>query len=348
MSHNQRTMKNGFRVIDADGHVRDTPDLLQPYLSPKFRNRPLVPSDAADRTVGGKYGRNPAGPAEQLADMDTEGIDVAVLYGTTALAMWKVKDREVAVDVHRAYNDWLADFCRHSSERLKGVAALPMVEPAAAARELERCVKEHGFVAGMAHTRIHNHSIADSAYDELYSAAQQLDVPIAFHAAGNEIDRFENFLQQHTLGHTHEQMSSVVFVIFGQLVERFPTLKIAFLEGMCGWVPMLAERMDEEFEFRAHEAPLLKKDPSEYFKEGRLFFGTEPDEWTIPHVISFLGTDRTLIYASDYPHWDSDFPHTTSKLADRTDLTDENKRNILGDNATRLYPALARVPAGAR
>ena len=66
----------------------------------------------------------------------------------------------------------------------------------------------------------------------------------------------------------------------------------------------------------------------------------------IPRVIEFLGSDETIPYASDYPHWDADFPHTTRKIVERTDLTDANKRNFLGENARRYYPALAAVAAG--
>jgi predicted TIM-barrel fold metal-dependent hydrolase len=116
---------------------------------------------------------------------------------------------------------------------------------------------------------------------------------------------------------------------------------------MVGWIPMLAERMDEEYERRAFEAPLLTKEPSEYFKSGRLFFGAEPEEGMIPTVIEFLGSDQTLLYSSDYPHWDGDFPNTTSSLVARTDLTDENKRNVIGENARRFYSSLAKVPVAA-
>ena len=337
-------MKDGCLVIDADGHVVDTDDSIRPYLEPRFRNRPLITHTAFDRSVGGKYGKAHQSPTIQLEDMDVEGIDIQVLYGTGTLAMTGVRERELSVALHRAYNDWLAEFCRHNPERLKGVAALPMIEPAAAARELERAVTELGFVGGMAHTMIFNHHVGEPCYDELYACAQQYDVPIGFHAGGHEIERFDTFLAQHTIGHTHEQMCSAVFIIYAGILDKFPRLNVAFLEGMCGWVPMLAERMDEEYEKRPHDAPLLTKLPSEHFKSGRVFIGIESEEWMIPTVIRFLGTDETLVYSSDYPHWDGSFPNSTRELVERTDLTDANKRNIFGENARRLYARLAAVP----
>jgi predicted TIM-barrel fold metal-dependent hydrolase len=338
-------MRDGLFVIDADGHVCDDDEAIRPYVEPRFRNRPLVPHTAFDRSVGGKYGKDHRDPAVQVADLDREGIDIQVLYGTGTLAMTRIRERELSIAVHRAYNDWLADYCRHHPDRLKGVAALPMIEPAAAARELERAVADYGFVGGMAHTWIYNHHVGESCYDELYACAQQYDVPIAFHAGGTELERFDTFIAEHTIGHVHEQMCAAVFVVYAGILEKFRRLRIGFLEGTCGWVPMLADRMDEEYEYRPHEAPLLTRKPSEYFKSGRLFVGIESDEWMIPTVIQFLGTDQTLLYASDYPHWDSDFPNTTRKLVARDDLTRENQRNILGENARRFYAALAGVAA---
>lgn len=340
-------MKDGYFVIDGDGHVCDDDECIRPYVEPRFRNRPLVPHTAFDRSVGGKYGKFHQDPAIQIADMDVEGIDLQVLYGTGSLAMTKMIEREHSVAVHRAYNDWLANFIRYNPDRLKGIAALPMIEPVAAARELERCVTELGFIGGMAHTWIYNHHVGEPYYDELYACAQQYDVPIAFHAGGHELGRFDTFLAEHTLGHTHEQMSSLILVVYSGILEKFPRLNVGFLEGMCGWVPMLVERMDEEWEKRPHDAPLLTKKPSEYVKGGHVFFGIEPEEWMIPTVVRFLGSDESLVYSSDYPHWDGGFPNTTRELVERDDLTDGNKRNILGGNAKRLYPALANVPVPA-
>ena len=338
-------MKNGIFVIDADGHVGDDQEAIRPFVDPKFRNRPLIPSDGFDRSVGGKWGQKHTDPKRQIEDMEIEGIDIMVLYGTGVLAMRPIRERDLAVATRRAYNDFLAEFVSHNPKRLKGVAALPMIEPDKAARELERGVTQLGFIGGMAHTTIFNHEVADPCYDDLYACAQQYNVPIAFHAAGAEIQRFDTFLATHTIGHSHEQMCAVISTVFAGVLEKFPRLNLGFLEGMVGWIPFLAERMDEEYEKRPHDAPLLTKKPSDYFKIGRMFFGAEPDEWMIPTVNRFLGTDRSLIYASDYPHWDSDFPNTVKTMVGRDDLTDDNKRNILGLNATLFYPALAQEAA---
>ena len=114
--------------------------------------------------------------------MDLEGIDVQVIYGTGSLAMTGIRERELSVAVHRAYNDWLAEFCRHNPERLKGIAALPMIEPGGGAARARAGGHGLGFIGGMAHTTIYNHHVGEPYYDELYACAQQYDVPIGFHA----------------------------------------------------------------------------------------------------------------------------------------------------------------------
>lgn len=342
-------MKNGYFVIDGDGHVHEdqnSAEALRRHMSPQFRTRPFGLGGFVDRSQGGKYGKRHGNPVVQIEDMDIEGIDIQVLYPTALLGAWGLKDPAFAVDLHRAYNEWLAEFCSYRRDRLKGVAVLPMVDPGAAARELERGVRELGFVGGMAHTRIYNHQVSDACFDELYACAEQYDVPIGFHASGSEIDRaerFDTFLAEHTLGHTLEQIYATIQVVYGGVLEKFPRLRVAFLEGLVGWIPMLMERMDEEYERRPFEAPLLTKPPSEYFRSGRMFFGCESGEWMIPTVIRYLGADGALLYSSDYPHWDGDFPHSTRTLVERSDLTDENKRRIIGENARRFYPALANV-----
>jgi predicted TIM-barrel fold metal-dependent hydrolase len=95
--------------------------------------------------------------------------------------------------------------------------------------------------------------------------------------------------------------------------------------------------MDEEWEKRGHfETPNCKKKPSEYVKSGRVFVHAEPVEDLIPEVIRIMGTNR-LFYASDWPHWDNEYPESLYHLWERTDLTEKQKKAILRDNALEMY-----------
>ena len=182
-------MINGMRVIDADGHVqeRDAPwqELLEPpyrkyaptmVKGPDGRDQLLLegriwakPSGTGRGIGSAPYSRRPQkttgmfDPIQRLRDMDLEGIDTAVNFGTTVfLSLPFLENHDLACAIARAYNTWLSTYCQTDSKRLKGVALVAMQEPAEAVKELERCVKELGFVA-----------VATSAH----SAGRNLDHP---------------------------------------------------------------------------------------------------------------------------------------------------------------------------
>jgi predicted TIM-barrel fold metal-dependent hydrolase len=118
--------------------------------------------------------------------------------------------------------------------------------------------------------------------------------------------------------------------------------KVGFMEAGCGWVPFWLEHMDEEFELRHRETPWLSARPSEYLTSGQAYFGVEPEERLIPIAAEVIG-EGALLYASDYPHWDSGWPNTARALLEREDLNDHLKRKLLGENALGFY----RMPVAA-
>jgi len=148
--------------------------------------------------------------------------------------------------------------------------------------------------------------------------------------------RFDTFLFAHTVARPFETLIDCAALIYGGVPERFPKLRIAFLECGCGWVPYWMDRMDEEWEKRQSEAPALKAKPSEYIIRGNWFFAAEPEESTLPYVMDRIGDDK-LIFASDYPHWDGMFPYVVSTIRERKDISDGARQKLLGENAKRLY-----------
>jgi predicted TIM-barrel fold metal-dependent hydrolase len=337
-----------YRVIDADGHVRESMPRLKQLLGPLGERRSLFTNDAWDRQIRNTLGQVPDSPQQQLKDMDADNIEVGVLYPTAGLGIGLIPEDEYAAALASAYNTWLSEFCQAEPARLKAVALLAPQNLDAAVRELHRAVAELGHVAVMLPTHVPLRPDWGHRYwDPLYAEAERLDVGIAFHhksVHGELTDqRFHNFITVHTVGHPVEQMISLSSVIAGGVVERFPRLRLAFLEGGVGWVPFWMDRMDEEVEKRgAAEAPYLKQRPSEYIKSGRFYFGVECEEHTIPDGVRW-GLEDTLLYSSDYPHWDGDWPHTTKAVEERTDLSDEVKQKMMHDNAVRFY----KLPVGA-
>jgi predicted TIM-barrel fold metal-dependent hydrolase len=334
-------------VIDADAHVTESDASLRRHLSPENRTRPLMTSEAWDRGLGGTLGKDNENPHVQLADMDLEGIDIQVIY-PTRLGLAAVKETALAVDLARAWNDWLAEFCAVNPHRLKGVAQVALQDVDAAIKEARRAVEELGHVGVMMPTNVRDTDIGKRQFWPFYEEVERLGVGLGLHAGTYMAERmharFDTFIAAHSVAFPFECMTAITGLIFAGVPETFPRLRIAALEAGCGWLPFLMDRLDEEFEKRgAREAPLLKAKPSEYLLGGQFYYSFETDESTLPYVIERVGADQ-LLYASDYPHWDSDWPHTVESLLGRDDVSDAYKRQILGENPQRFYGFAAAVP----
>jgi predicted TIM-barrel fold metal-dependent hydrolase len=221
------------------------------------------------------------------------------------------------------------------------VALLPIQDPEAAALELRRGVRELGLVGGML-AADGGHVLGDARFFPIYEEAQRLDTMLGIHASGSHlggagVDLFPRFIQAHTTAHPFGQMRQLTSIVFEGIPERFPRLRLAFLEAGAGWAPYWMERMDDEYAKRGEiEAPALRKRPSDYVRGGNIYFACEADEWLLPQAVRLVGESQ-IIYASDFPHWDHSFPGSVGEIRDRGDLTEGQKAKILGDNALRLY-----------
>ena len=121
------------------------------------------------------------------------------------------------------------------------------------------------------------------------------------------------------------------------MLDRHPKLRVAFLESGVGWIPYFIDRLHEHWEKRGSWIENgWKRDPREYVERGQIYASCEPEEPMLPAVIDDLGADFVM-YASDYPHWDGDFPDSTRPLRTRADIDDDARRKILAANAERFY-----------
>ena len=366
--------KYGYRVIDGDGHVAEPEEMWARFLPPPYRDaapRVITDNRGVKRVlIDGWFWTTPPGPgvghpggyvggprvdkyaggsdpSARLADMDTEGIDVAVLFATVAMGpssgVLPSGDVEFEAALCRAYNSWVAEYAATDRARLKPVAVLPTRHVVAAVAELTRCIEGLGFVGAELPTNSAGTRYpGDPHFYPIYEAAQSLGVPIFIHPhAGGQIlyvgrERFDNFFHGHMISFPFEQMIAAMHLVTSGVFERFPRLRVGFLESGIGWVPYWFERMDEHYAKLARLVPDLKRPPSDWAKDPRVIFSCDPDEETLPMALELLG-DTQVMYASDYPHWDAMTPWTVKIIAERGDLTDDAKRKILGENAARFY-----------
>ena len=124
-------------------------------------------------------------------------------------------------------------------------------------------------------------------------------------------ERFFTFTEWHTIVHPFETMSSVVSMISHGVYERFPRLRVAYMEAGCGWLPSWLHRLDEHLELAGErEFPELTMSATDYFRRN-CWISAECEDPFVADVIRWMGDDH-IVYETDFPHPDSKYPHATS------------------------------------
>ena len=258
-------MKRSFPVIDADGHILERDRELREFLPAEFRavpgkrEYPLFSWDGWARGALSPHQREHPSVELWLRFLDATEIALTVLYPNEGLNIGLQRDRDWAVALARAYNDWLHHDFLSVSPRFQGVALLAPQEPVEAAKELERAVRDLGMVAGMLPGVMSPmRGLGLPEFDPIYQMAERLDVPLAVHsgpAVELGLDHVQSFAGVYPLSHPFAQMQQLTSMMIYGVFERFPKLRVAYLESGCGWVPYLADRLDESWEHRRKRWP---------------------------------------------------------------------------------------------
>lgn len=144
------------------------------------------------------------------------------------------------------------------------------------------------------------------------------------------------FLSVHAMSFVTCNMGHMTNWIINGMPERFPGLKVLWLESGLAWIPFMMQRLDHEYLMRQSDAPLLRKLPSDYMRE--MYYTSQPMEITngnlMQSTFEAMDAENTLMYSSDWPHWDFDVP---GRMAGLPFLSEQGKRNILGENARRVF-----------
>jgi hypothetical protein len=298
-----------------------------------------------DRSVNDAARAGAADLDQRLRDMDAEGIDVQVLFGGLAIGLTTFEDPGFALDFARAYNDWLlTKVCAHAPDRLKGVAITPLQHLDRALGELERAVSL-GAVAVTIPPVLGDRNLDDPSLLPFFEAAASLGVAVTIHSApGMNVPlpaagRFANYAQVHCLSFPVDQMVALTALAMGGVLDRFPSLRVGFMESGIGWVPYFVHRMHEHHEKLGPMLPAMQRDPRELLERGQCFFSFEAEEPLLDVCVRELGTGP-WVYASDYPHWDSDFPGTVEECRAKcaaAGFDDTTTSALLGGNAEQLY-----------
>jgi predicted TIM-barrel fold metal-dependent hydrolase len=382
-----------LRIVDADAHVNPPATMWEGYLSEKFRDiapkielakdgeandwivfegkrRPMMIINAnggrstKDFQVSGKLKDMRSGgwmPADRIADMDQDGMDVAVLFGGGPLG---TTIPELYIESFAAYNRWLADFCSHAPKRLIGVAYLPMRDVDESLRLLReahalgfRNVNIPAFPQardGLSASGNGNAALggqgtaltgdpsgdrryADPEFDRFWAEVCDLDITICIHLGGR-IPRFgdkKHFLPD-LLMSKFAMGEPIAIMIFGKVFERFPKLRFVTVESGVGWFAFAANYMDATWEKAQHWTGADLKEKPSFYMDRNVFGSFILDEVGI--ATRHLPGGRNIMWSSDYPHSETTYPHSQAVIGKLFDgVSDEDKREILGERAARVF-----------
>jgi predicted TIM-barrel fold metal-dependent hydrolase len=301
----------------------------------------------------------------RLADMDRDRISTSILYPTLLLSFQSQHPLDLVVAQCQAYNDWLTDHVAESGGRLHGVAVLPQRDVEAAAAEIRRVAGRPGIVGVQVRPNpvLDWKPFNDAAYDPLWRAASEAGLPIGFHPlmsadlpgavqglrlaqlgttelpVQDEADiAVDNIFFTQMIGNPVDMMTTLTFLVAGGVLDRFPDLRVAFLETNGGWIVPWLERLDHHAEIYGWDVPWLTEEPSAIFRR-QCWISFDADESTLPFTARspLVGADR-IIWATDYPHPDAKIPGITAELAETlAPLSTHEQQLIAGANARALY-----------
>lgn len=292
---------------------------------------------------------------DHVADaLARDGIDFAVIYGPEYDCWFEGIDAEMQAAMVRAYNRWGAEMREQSGGRLCAAAPVPLLDVSRALEEIRYAHEKLDARCFWARPNPFNtRNLGDRCYDPIWELLQDLDAPFATHEfmglGGRSfgVDRYRSFVEWHSVVHTFEAMGAMLSMIVNGVFERFPRLRVAYLEAGCGWLPSWLHRIDEQLELAPLEFPDLTMSATEYFRRN-CWISTECEDRFVADVIRWLG-DGHIVFESDFPHPDSKFPHSTEHFLALEGVSEQAKRRILWDNALDFYRfPKTYLPAGLR
>lgn len=354
-------MEQTLRIIDGDGHVFEDIAGIVRRMPGRLREsafvRLLGPFPQLDHLHHGAWvsldgSFQDPGVQGWRAFLDRAGFAGAVMYPTIALAYGRLTDPDLAIGACQAYNDWIAEDYLAADRRLNAMALIPLQDPAAAAKELERAVVKLGLKGAMLPPTGLPQLLGSTVYAPVYEVANALGCALAVHGGAHPdlgLNHQQVFAGTHALGHPFAITLQAADLILHGVLDRYPRARFGFMEGGLAWLLMLMERLPGSFSAFTPYDPLgryvqvkdgrgLRSRLRDYLAGGRIFVGVEGDEAALAFAIDAYGAGP-FVFSSDFPHEvnDESIREEIDGLLGNETLDDAAKAAVLGGNAARFY-----------
>jgi len=351
-------------VVDGDGHVVEDHEAIWKRMPEEFRtgnwsNRsPYPPNDhlhAANRHFVPDGAFANVGREGWIDYLEDVGVQRTVLYPSNGLAFGRVVSRDWAIELARAYNNWIHDEYLSKSPRFQAVGLIPLQEPAAAVVELRRIVKELGFcgamLPGTGAKQMQNH-LGDERYWPIYEEGDRLGCALGIHGGVHDnmgLDDMNPYAPVNALGHPFGQMVNFAGIVFNGVFDRYPNVRFGFLEAGAAWFVNCLERFERSWDSHIQYDPRkrfmeLGKNESitdyilKHVDQDRIFVGVEGEELTLPFAVRLAG-NKPFLFSSDFPHEvnNETSKHELQEIRENLKLTTDDKAGILHRNSERFY-----------
>ena len=355
-------MARTYNIISADSHVNPPTEMWGDYLpnslkgrAPRLESTPegdfrvfegkrtpinilgaLAGRKTEDYALTGKEKEAlPGGwdPKERIKDQDIDSVDAEVLYGGGPL---QTEDQALKLASHEAYNDWLADFCSESPERLFGIGYLPIWDIEKAMAETRRVVSK-GLRGVLIPAFAPVGRYDEPEFERLWDLLEELNVAAHIHVGARHVrfDSSTNFLVDMVMS---KQMMAepVSLFIFSGILARHPKLRLVEVEGGVGWCAFVVQYMDHIWQKHRHwTKSVLTEPPSFYFH--RQVLGTFLDDKVGVDERHVVGVEN-IMWSSDYPHSETTWPNSVKMIEEHfAGVPKDETYKITCGNAARLY-----------
>jgi uncharacterized protein len=286
-------------------------------------------------------GSDPQRTSREL--LDRYQVDRAVLLTQSVIGLGAMPNREAATVIAAATNDWMTDRWLSADSRYRGTITIAPQEPAAAAHEIERLGPDPRF-AGVFFSP-GTLLMGDPFYYPIYAAAERHRLPVTLHVTGAEglsptgpslAGGSPTYHFDWRMNYGHPYQAYLASLIANGVFERFPSLVVVFTEIGFAWLPDLIWKMDSFWKSAREDTPWIKRLPSEYVREHCRFtsqpFIEPPHRAQIQQMLEMIHAEETLMFATDYPHWDFDDPVRTKQ-----ELPESMRSAVMVGNAVKTY-----------
>lgn len=278
----------------------------------------------------------------RLQNLERMAVDIQMLFPSTLYAHMTADPRLEAA-LYRSYNRYVGNQCRSGRKRLKWAGLLPMRDQGEAIKALDE-MQQLGASAVVIFGTVGERLLSDPTFTPIWDEFARRTLPLCVHM-GMSYPPFQDLCHSiqdaNMIAKALPAQLAFVAVVGNKMLDRYPNLRVAFLEFGAEWIFYMFGRMDHYLKVNRRRMPsaaaLPQKDVEDYVKCGRIFIAPESDDAMIGQEIALLGADQ-ILFSSDFPHGEGR-ENAARGILDRADLTAEQKRKILYDNPVNLFGA---------